>query len=367
MSNKRDYYDVVGVSKNANDKEIKKAYRKKAMLLHPDKYKGPKEEAEEKFKELNEAYSVLSDERQRRRYDQFGHAGVEGAASGARGADPFDFFSSIFDFDLSDLFGGGFGGRRARPRGPQRGEDVVLELELSFEEAFEGVSKKIKMPYNTPCKTCNGTRSEPGSSYKTCNYCRGSGIVEKQEQRGFFVQISRQPCSTCNGSGKIPEKKCKPCKGSGKSPNREEIKIKIPRGINENEAVRVQGKGRPSNSGGMPGDLIFRIHLKKHAIFERSGNDVYMKLKVNYPTMVLGGAVDVPLISGKENQRTGQLKIPSGTNLNDYLKLKNEGFVKDVRGNTDKGDSYYVIDLMVPKKISKEEKQLLKDLKDKMN
>jgi len=368
MSNKRDYYEVLGVDRSASDKEIKRAYRKKAMSLHPDRYDGPKEEGEEKFKELNEAYSILSDEKQRQLYDQFGFAGVENGAQSAHGADPFEFFSSIFDFDLGDLFGGGFGRSRSRRSrgGPQRGDDVVLDLELTYEEAYEGVSKKITMPYNSPCNKCNGSRAEPGSDFKTCRNCGGSGVVEKQEQRGFFVQISRQPCSNCGGSGRVPEKLCTECNGTGKSDKRESIKVNIPKGINQGEHVRIKGKGRPSNSGGMPGDLIFRIYLKNHDIFERNDLDVYMKLPISYPTMVLGGEVKVPLISGKGNSRSGKLKVPAKTNINDVLRIRNEGFERKVRGNNVTGDAYFVITLDVPNKVTKKMKNILKELQEEM-
>jgi molecular chaperone DnaJ len=369
-SNRQDYYEVLGVARDASEKEIKRAYRKKAMHYHPDKYDGPKEEAEEKFKDLNEAYSILSDPKQRQIYDQFGHAGLEGAGAAAHSADPFDFFSQIFNFDLSDLFGGGFGrprsGRRRRPSGPQRGDDVILDLQLEYEEAYEGVSKKITMPFNSPCKTCKGRRTAPDSGFKTCNTCHGTGTIEQQTRQGMFIQINRSPCRDCNGSGQIPEKVCPDCKGSGRSDKREEIRIKIPQGIDEGEAVRVQGKGRPSANGGMPGDLIFRIHLKNHPIFERNGRDIYAKIEVDYPTLVLGGEVEVPLISGKDHARKGKLKIPSNSKLNDVLRLQKQGFVRRVHGTDVTGDAYFVVDLKLPKKPSRKEKQLLEQLKEIM-
>ncbi|MHA2503769.1 MAG: DnaJ C-terminal domain-containing protein [Candidatus Kariarchaeaceae archaeon] len=189
-------------------------------------------------------------------------------------------------------------------------------------------------------------------------------MTEQQVQRGFFVQISRQPCKNCGASGQIPEKKCRTCKGSGKGSKREEIRITIPQGINEGEAVRVQGKGRPSNSGGLPGDLIFRIHLRKHSVFERNDLDVYSRIEIDYPTLVLGGDVEVPLISGKDTPRTGRLKVPQGTNINDVLRIQGEGFARKIRGNDVKGDAYYVATIKIPDKVGKKEKELLKQLKE---
>ncbi|MDH5401981.1 MAG: molecular chaperone DnaJ [Candidatus Heimdallarchaeota archaeon] len=362
MANKRDYYEVLEVGKNASADDLKRAYRKKAMKLHPDKYKGPKEEAEEKFKELNEAYSILSDADKRQMYDKFGHEGVDGRAAG--GSDINDIFRQMFDFDLGDFFGGGFtsGRQRRRDSGPTKGQDVVLDLELTYEEAYEGISKNVKLPFQKACSSCKGDGSEPGSGMKTCSSCNGNGMTEKQVRQGFFIQISREPCRECRGTGQIPRNKCKSCKGSGNSNIREKITVRIPQGINEGEAVRVQGKGRPSRSGGLPGDLIFRIHLKQHPTFERNQFDVYMKLFVDYPTLVLGGKVIVPVIGVKDENPTDTLTIPSSTNLNDILTIKNKGFVREVRGETIIGDMHYVIALKIPKNLNKKQKELLKEL-----
>ncbi len=363
MSSKRDYYEVLGVSRNATEKEIKKAYRKKAMKLHPDQYAGPREEAEELFKELNEAYSVLSDPEKRKIYDRFGHEGLKGAGSSAYSADPFDFFSSIFNFDLDSIFGGGFGrrsgGRRAQ-RGPSKGQDVVLEVKLTFEEAYSGVSKKIKLPFNKACPDCHGMG---GTNFKTCTTCRGRGIVEKQIRSGMFIQITSQPCPKCHGRGQIPQNVCQTCKGKGTVNKREEITVRIPRGIDDGEAVRVPGKGKPSMDGGVNGDLLLRITLIEHPQFFRDGLDVYMKLPVDYPTLVLGGSIQVPIIGPKGEKNFATLKIPAGTQYNDILTLKNKGFVKKTRGYDAVGDMKYVINIKIPRRISKREKQLLEELK----
>ncbi|MHA2252078.1 MAG: DnaJ C-terminal domain-containing protein [Candidatus Kariarchaeaceae archaeon] len=368
-NNKRDYYEVLGVDKNSNEKEMKRAYRKKAMQFHPDKYEGDKQEAETKFKELNEAYSILSDAQQRQIYDRFGHAGLSGAGSQARSADPMDFFSSIFNFDLGSIFGGsgGFGSgrqRQRRSRGPTKGEDVVLDLQLGFEEAFSGISKKVRMPFRKGCSTCHGTGGEPKTGMKRCSNCNGTGMTERRESSGFFVQISREPCGKCRASGEVPEAKCKTCKGSGLSNKREEITVRIPPGIDDREAVRVQGKGRPSGTGGLPGDLIFRIHLKDHGRFERNGLDVYQRVEVDYPTLVLGGTMEVPVISAEDDPEFATLKIPAGSQLNDVLSIKKKGFKRKVRGNNVRGDSYHVVSLKIPKRVSKKEKDLLKALQE---
>ncbi|MFV2016254.1 MAG: DnaJ C-terminal domain-containing protein, partial [Candidatus Heimdallarchaeota archaeon] len=339
MSKKRDYYDVLGLSKNATEKELKKSYRKRAMEYHPDKYQGAKEEAEEKFKELNEAYSILSDPQKRQIYDRFGHAGLEGAGSSARSADPFEFFSSIFGGSgIFDSFFGGMGSRRSRQRGPRRGDDVILDLELSYEEAFSGVGKKIKMPFRKACSNCNGTGAE-GGALKTCHKCHGNGVVENRIQQGFFIQIIQEPCRECYGRGQIPKNKCKVCKGSGRSNVREEITVRIPKGIDDGEAIRVQGKGKPSTNGGLAGDLIFRVHLKEHRQFQRNGLDTYAKIEVDYPTLVLGGKIKVPTISEKNTNSSTEINIKSGSQLNDVIKSNGNGFERKVRGNNIKGDA----------------------------
>ncbi len=372
MAKKRDYYEVLGVSKNATEKELKRAYRKLAMKYHPDKFDGNKAEAEEKFKEINEAYSVLSDDSMRGKYDRFGHEGVNNSGfSSSMNMD--DIFSSIFGSAFGGSRSGGFGGfdfgfgggsRRQQRRGPTRGEDVVLQLNLTLEEAYEGVSKKIKMPFNKACSSCNGSRAEKGSSSSSCRTCGGRGIVEKQTRQGMFIQISQEPCGRCKGSGEIPDKLCKTCKGSGSMNKREEITVKIHPGMNEGEALKVPGKGRPSNNGGMPGDLILRISLKEHPYFVRDGNHVYKKLKVDYPTLVLGGNIQVDVIGGKGENRKEMLKVPSGTQYNDILTLRNKGMVRSIRGNTVKGDMRYVIEVDIPKKVGKAQKELLKQLRE---
>lgn len=371
VARKRDFYDVLGVQKNVSEKELKRAYRKKAMQYHPDRYKGDKTQGEEKFKELNEAYSILSDSQQRQRYDRFGHAGIGGVGASARGANPSDFFSSIFDnFDIGSIFGGGFGSTqrtRRQQQGPQRGENVVLDLSLSFEEAYSGVSKKVKMPFYKPCPNCMGTGGEPDKGMKTCTTCRGSGIQEVQHRSGMFIQISREPCTKCEGRGQVPEVRCKTCRGTGHSGQREEIKVTIPKGTDSGEAVRVQGKGRPSNTGGMPGDLIFRINLKEHDTFERNGLDVYMRLPVDYPTLILGGTIQVPVIGSKGEHTTIALKIPGRSNISDVVKRNRTGFTRKIRGNEVSGDSYFVLSLRIPKKITKTQKELLKKLQLEFN
>ncbi len=366
MADKEDYYKILGVDRNADQETIKKAYRKMAMKYHPDKYKGSKEEAEEKFKQLNEAYSVLSDPEQRRIYDQFGHEGLDPSLRrNVYETDPFDFISSIF----GDLFGGGFRRRggfddfgfqtgRQRVR-KTKGKDAVLDLHLSYEEVYSGTSKKVKLPYHKACNVCHGSGAEPGSEMRTCPQCGGHGVVEERTRQGMFVHITRSTCNRCKGQGVIPSKKCKTCGGRGHLNEREVISVKIPPGVDEGELIRVQGKGYPSDSGGEPGDLIFRISLKPHPIFQRNGLDTYMELRVPFDIVALGGEIDVPVIGGKDEKRTAKLNVPSGTQVGDKLKLKGVGFVRKVRGKNHVGDGYYIITIDVPKKLSREEKKAL--------
>ncbi len=367
---KRDYYEVLGVPKNIDQEGLKKAYKKKAMKYHPDRYKGPKEEAEEKFKELNEAYSVLSDPKQRAKYDKFGHAGLDPRMrASAHDANPFDFFSSIFGgLDIEDLFGGGFGsgfrstGRRRGPvqSRPSKGKDVELELSLSFEEAYSGVSKKVKLPFVEPCNTCNGTGGKPGSRLMSCQTCHGSGVIEQRTQSGMFVQISKEPCMRCNGTGKIPSEPCTTCRGTGKGTKRETISLKIPPGIDSGEKLRVKGKGNPSKNGGPPGDLIFTIRLKPHPKFKRDGLNVFMDLRIPFYLAALGGKIKVPVLGAPKQRTVAELRVPEGTQSNEQLVLPERGFYRLRNGRKEVGNMYYVIAIDVPKNLSPEEREALK-------
>jgi len=361
MSEKRDYYEVLGVSKESDEITIKKAYRKKAMEYHPDRYKGPKEEAEEKFKELNEAYSILSDPQQKSVYDRYGHQGLDPRMrASAHNSNPFDFFSSIFGMDFGDIFGG----QRQRSRGPSRGRDALLEVSLSYEEAYEGISKKITIPFKQECKTCHGTGGKPGTSYKTCNNCHGSGVVEKRVQTGIFIQVSRDRCSKCRGRVKIPESKCKDCHGSGLSNKKEKISVRIPPGINNGEMVRVSGKGYPSSDGGTPGDLLLRANLQEHDYFQRDGLDVYMLLPVPFDVAALGGVIQAPVIGAPGEERTEELKIPKGTQVSDTLLIKGKGYIRDYSGRKVKGNMIYKVTIDVPTKLNKKQIKALKEFRE---
>ena len=365
MSRKRDYYEVLGVPKNVDETTLKKAYRKKALKLHPDTYKGDKKEGEEKFKELNEAYSILSDSKQRQIYDRFGHEGLDPRVS-AHSADPFSFFNSIFEGfsgfgGFEDLFNRSTQQRR---QGPTRGEDAILLLNLSLEEAYEGIGKKVTLPYKRPCETCKGERTQGKSGMRRCVKCGGSGMLEQRVQQGIFIQISQTSCNTCQGQGEIPHNPCKACKGTGLGNKREVITVKIPSGINHGERVRVQGKGHPSTTGGFPGDLIFQISLKEHKIFQRDGLDVFAAIKIPFHIAVLGGEISVPVISGSKKIQTSILKVNRGTQPGQRLKLDKKGYVQKRHGRTHHGTMYYIAEVEIPKRLNKRQKAALEDFRD---
>ena len=368
LSKKRDYYEILNVSKNVDETALKKAYRKRALKLHPDTYKGDKKEGEEKFKELNEAYSVLSDSKQRQIYDQFGHAGLDPRASTHSG-DPFSFFNTIFEgfgggggFGFEDLFGGS--SRQRKRQGPIRGEDAILLLTLTLEEAYEGIAKKVTLPYKRPCETCKGERTQSGSGMRQCVKCRGTGTLEQRIQQGIFVQISQSSCNNCQGQGQIPQNPCKACRGTGLGNKREVLSVKIPPGINHGERVRVQGKGHPSTSGGLPGDLIFQISLREHKIFQRNGLDVYTAVKVPFHIAVLGGEILVPVISGSNKGQTSPLKIGKGTQPGQQVRLNKKGYVQNRRGRVHYGDMYYIVEIEIPKRLNRQQKAALEDFKN---
>ncbi len=350
-STKRDYYEVLAVERTASDNEIKSAYRKLALKYHPDRNPGDKE-AEERFKECAEAYAILADAEKRAAYDRFGHAGVSSAA-GAGGFDPtvFTGFEDILG-GLGDIFGFGdlFGGPRRRG-GPQRGADLRYDLEISFEESASGTETAIQIPRQENCETCSGSGAAPGSSAAVCNLCRGAGQVRTQQ--GFFT-VART-CPQCRGAGKTISNPCKSCRGAGRVAKERKITVKIPAGIATGQQLRLQGEGEAGMAGGPPGSLFVVVHVQEHEFFRRDGVNLFCEIPVNFPTMALGGEIEVPTLDGSE-----KVKVPEGTQTGTTLRLRGKG-MPDVNGRG-RGDLFATVQVMTPKKLTKEQRQALEQL-----
>jgi molecular chaperone DnaJ len=345
---KRDYYDVLGVSRSATDTEIKSAYRKLAMQHHPDRNPGDTA-AEENFKEAAEAYAVLADSDKRSAYDRFGHAGVHSAAGG--GFDPSVF--SGFEDILGNLFGFGdvFGGGRRRG-GPQPGADLRYELEITFEESARGAETAVQVQRQEHCGTCHGAGSAPGSSAATCPQCRGAGQVRFQQ--GFFT-VART-CPQCRGAGKVITKPCTTCRGAGRVAKDRKITVKIPAGISNGQALRIQGEGEPGFAGGPAGHLYVVVHVHEHAFFRRDGLNLFCEIPVNFTTLALGGEMQVPTLDGAET-----VKVHEGTETGTTLRLKGKG-MPDVNGRG-RGDLFATVQVQTPKKLTKEQRQVLEQLR----
>jgi molecular chaperone DnaJ len=348
---KRDYYDVLGVTRTATDVEIKSAYRRLAMKHHPDRNPGDKA-AEEAFKECAEAYSLLGDSEKRGLYDRFGHAGVGNAAGAGQGFDP----SMFNEFDFADIlgnmfvFGDLFGGGRRRG-GPQRGADLRYDLEVSFEEAARGTETQIQIPRHEACDTCKGSGSAPGTQPETCSRCRGTGQV--RTQRGFLVVAGT--CANCRGTGKTISKPCATCNGAGQIARERKITVKIPPGIAEGQQLRLQNEGEGGSAGGPAGHLYVVIHVQEHEFFRRDGVNLFCEIPVNFPTVALGGEIQVPTLDGPET-----VKIPEGTQTGTTLRLRGKG-LPDVNGRG-KGDLFATVQVQTPKKLTKEQRGLVEQL-----
>ena len=346
---KRDYYEVLGVTRTAVDVEIKSAYRKLALKYHPDRNHGNKE-AEEKFKEAAEAYAVLADADKRRMYDRFGHAGL---GSGA-GFDPsvFTGFEDILG-GLGDIFGFGsvFGGSGPRRSGPQRGADLRYDLEISFEESAKGSETAIQIPRQEPCETCKGSGAAPGTKPSTCPQCQGRGQLRYQQ--GFFT-VART-CGQCRGSGSIISKPCTECRGSGRIPKERKITVRIPAGIATGQRLRLSSEGEAGPSGGPAGDLYVVVHVQEHPFFQRDGNDLFCEIPLNYPTLALGGEITIPTLEGDE-----KFTVPEGTQSGATFTLRGRGMA-DVSGRG-RGNLVVRVKLVTPKKLTREQKKLLEDL-----
>lgn len=358
---KRDYYEVLGVAKNASDDDIKKAYRKLAMKYHPDRNQGDNAKtAEEKFKEAKEAYEMLSDAQKRQAYDQFGHAGVDPNAGGFRGG-PEGFgggsgFAEAFGDIFGDIFGQGGGGRRGGG-GQQvyRGADLSYAMEITLEEAALGKETQIRIPTWEECEACHGSGAKPGTSAKPCPTCHGSGTVHLRQ--GFFS--IQQTCPHCHGSGKIIPDPCTTCGGQGKVKKQKTLEVKIPAGINEGQRIALRGHGEPGTHGGPPGDLYVEIRIKQHDIFERDGDDLHCTVPVSIITASLGGTVSVPTLGGE-----AEIELPEGTQHGKTFRLRGKG-IKGIRSNYP-GDLYCHIQVEIPVKLSEHQRKLLKELDESL-
>ena len=354
---KRDYYEVLGVAKNATDEDIKKAYRKLAMKYHPDRNQGDgAKKSEESFKEVKEAYEMLSDAQKRAAYDQHGHAGVDPSMGGARGGpgqEGFGGFAEAFGDIFGDIFGGAGGRRGGGGQQVYRGNDLSYAMEISLEEAAHGKETQIRIPTWDTCDTCKGSGAKPGTSPKTCSTCSGAGTVHMRQ--GFFS--IQQTCPHCKGTGKIIPEPCITCNGAGKIKRQKTLEVKIPAGINEGMRIRSAGNGEPGTNGGPAGDLYIEIRIKQHDIFERDGDDLHCTVPVSMTTAALGGAIEVPTIGSK-----AEIELPEGTQHGKTFRLRGKG-IKGIRSSYP-GDLYCHITVETPVKMTEHQRKLMKELEE---
>ncbi len=355
MADKRDYYEVLGVPRDVSAEDMKKAYRKLAVKHHPDKNPGDKT-AEDKFKEIGEAYDILSDDQKRAAYDRYGHGAFANGGGGGGGGggfhDPFDIFREVFGSSggggggvFESFFGGGGGGGRQRRDGPQRGSDLRYGMEITLEDAARGTEREIEYDRQAVCKTCTGSGSASGAGKKTCRTCGGAGQVISS--RGFF-QI-QQNCPDCQGSGEVISDPCKPCSGSGRTKERTKLRVKIPAGIEDGSRLRSGGNGDYGAKGGPAGDLYIVVQVKAHELFEREGDDLHCQMPLSFSTATLGGETTVPTLEGKAN-----LKVPSGTQNGTTFRLRGKGI--KILGEERHGDLYVHVQIAVPTQLSAEQR-----------
>ena len=376
MAGKRDYYEVLGVSKTATDDELKKAYRKLAKKYHPDANPNNKAEAEAKFKEVNEAYETLSDPQKRKMYDQFGpddpqgFNGAGGPFGGSNGyysytSSGFDGFGDFGDLGdiFSSFFGGGFGGRTSsrKKNGPRKGADLNLHLDITFEQAFLGVEKEISITRNEECNVCHGTGAKPGTSVTKCTMCNGTGQVRQVQNTILGQMQTTRTCSNCHGTGEVIKEPCENCKGKGKVRKQPKIKVKIPAGIDDGQTVVLRGEGETGEKGGPKGDLYITVRLKKHSIFSRNGNNVYCEIPITITQATLGANLEIPMVNGDKET----YKIPEGTQTGTKFTIRGKGF-KSVSSNS-VGDFIFTVKVQTPKRLSKEQRELLVQLAKTMN
>jgi len=360
MAEQRDLYEVLGLQKGASDDEIKKAYRKLAKKYQPDLNPGDKE-AEQKMKEVNGAYEVLSDADKKARYDQYGFAGIDPnyAGSGAGG------FGGFQDFDLGDIFGsmfgggfgGGFGGQQTRQNGPRKGENLRVNLQLTFEEAVFGCEKSVSITRNEACKDCGGSGAKAGTTPETCPVCRGRGQVQSTQRTPFGVFSTNAPCQNCHGTGKIIKEPCQTCKGEGKNRKTRTIQVKIPAGIDDGQTISLRGEGNGGSNGGPAGDLYVTVYVKEHKMFKRDGQDIILEMPISFAQAALGATLTVPTVDGKV-----QYDLPEGTQTGTVFRLRGSG-VPNINGRG-RGDQYVKVTVEVPRNLSAEQKELLRKFDD---
>jgi len=365
VADKRDYYEVLGVDKGVNDDDLKKAYRKAAKKYHPDLHPGDAE-AEKNFKEVNEAYEILSDKEKRARYDQFGHAGVDPNFGAGQGGNPFGGgFGGFGDFgDLGDIlgsmFGGGFGGQRRRdPNAPRRGADTATSIVISFMEAAKGCKKEIRVTRTESCSECSGSGAEKGTQPKTCQNCHGTGQVTMGQRTPFGVIQTQGACETCRGTGKIIDKPCRKCAGKGRIRSTTEKIIDIPAGIDDGQGITLRGGGDAGINGGPSGDLHITVSVRPHPVFEREGYDIFCEIPITYAQAALGDEITVPTLDGK-----AKFTIHEGTQPGDEFKLRGKGIKR--LNYSGYGDEYVKIVVEIPKDLSKEQKKKLEEFDDSL-
>ena len=351
MSDKRDYNEVLGVDKNADDAALKKAFRQLAKKYHPDMNPGDKE-AEQKFKEVQEAYAVLSDADKRRQYDQFGHAAFDGGMGGAGG---FDFSGMDMGDIFSDLFGDFFGGgRRSADNGPRKGANLRASVRITFEESISGCEKELEIVLKDECNTCHGTGAKPGTSPQTCTKCGGKGKVMYSQQSLFGMVQNVQTCPECNGTGKVVKEKCSDCRGTGYIASKKRIKVTIPPGIDNGQSVRIRDKGEPGRNGGPRGDLLVEVMVSRHPIFQRQDMNIYSTAPISYAQAALGGEVRINTVDGDV-----LYEVKPGTQTDTRIRLKGKG-VPSLRNKTVRGDHYVTLVVQVPTKLNEAAKEALR-------
>lgn len=359
MSDKRDYYEVLGVAKGAGDSEVKKAYRKLAKQFHPDMNPGD-EAAEHKFKEATEAYEVLSDSEKRAKYDQFGHAAFANGGGGGAGGygggfgDMGDIFGDIF----GDFFGGGGGSRRRNPNAPTKGANLRASMTLNFEEAVFGVDKDMNITVSEVCETCHGNGAKPGTKPETCNVCHGSGQVRYNQQTLFGNVQSVKTCHVCNGSGKMIKEKCPTCHGAGYEKKKKKISVSIPAGIDHGQTIRLKGKGEPGTNGGPRGDVLLTIYVKQHEHLVRDGYDIYYEMPISFVQAALGDELEVPTLDGNV-----KYDMKAGTQTHTRFRLRGKG-VPHLNNERIRGDQYVTVLVDVPKKLNADQQKILRDFAD---